>query len=118
MNIILFAHQNWGIETIRTINKTSHNIVQVFTHPLDMDKNEKIWYDSVAEECHSHKIPVKERTSLTDDDYRGLPGHICAIRNNGIIVTCSMNHKENQTIFLSSLSFENNKTTSSDFFKL
>lgn len=68
MKIILFAHQNWGIETIRTIKQTEHEIVQVFTHPLNMDKNEKIWYDSVKDECDIYQIPVNERISLTDDD--------------------------------------------------
>jgi methionyl-tRNA formyltransferase len=68
MKIILFAHQNWGVETIRTILQTQHEIVQVFTHPLDMDKNEKIWYDSVKDECELHQISVKQRIKLTNED--------------------------------------------------
>lgn len=68
MKILLFAHQNWGVETIRTIKKTKHEIIHVFTHPMDMDKNEKTWYESVKHECELHNIPVMERKNIEDDD--------------------------------------------------
>jgi len=68
MKILVFAHQNWGVKSIETILQTQHEIIHVFTHPLDMDKNEKIWYDSVEELCLKNNIPVTKRTSLKDED--------------------------------------------------
>jgi methionyl-tRNA formyltransferase len=68
MKIVLFAHQNWGTKSIETILSTSHEILHVFTHPIDMDKNEKVWYDSVKEKCITNNIPVSERISINDED--------------------------------------------------
>ena len=68
MKLVLFAHQNWGIKAIDTFSKMDIEIAKVFTHPLDMDKHEKVWYDSVKEKCDSLKIPVTEKTSITNSD--------------------------------------------------
>jgi methionyl-tRNA formyltransferase len=68
MKIILFAHQNWGIRTIETILKTSHEILQVFTHPMDMDPHEKVWYGSVKTKCLEQDLNVEERKNLIEND--------------------------------------------------
>ena len=67
MKIIIFGHQNWGIETIKALKK-EHLILHVFTHPLDMDKHEKVWYKSLTEICQENKIPVTERTKIEKND--------------------------------------------------
>lgn len=72
MKIILFAHQNWGVQAIRTLIKTEHEIKHVFTHPLSMDKYEKIWYDSVVNECIKYNIPVEEKTNVDDFDIQTI----------------------------------------------
>lgn len=68
MKIILFAHENSGIKTIQELRRSKHTIVNVYTHPLHMDKHEKVWYESVRKECEKYSIPVVERTTLTDQD--------------------------------------------------
>lgn len=68
MKLILFAHQNWGVVAIKELINSNHEILYVFTHPFDMDKHEKVWYKSVTEQCNKLKIPVEEKTSVTDND--------------------------------------------------
>lgn len=68
MKIVLFGHQNWGLEAIRTIIETKHELVYVYTHPIDMDKHEKIWYDSISSECNKNGISCEEKKSLTEND--------------------------------------------------
>ena len=36
---------------------------------MNMDKNEKVWYNSVIDACKKYNIPVKEKTVLDDDDF-------------------------------------------------
>ena len=72
MKIILFGHQNWGIEAIKTITNLNHELLFVYTHPLDMDKHEKIWYDSLSVECNKLKIPFEERSSLNENDIKKI----------------------------------------------
>jgi len=67
MRIIIFGHQNWGIETINIL-KDEHTILRVFTHPLDMDKHEKVWYPSLTEICREYGIPIMERARLEEKD--------------------------------------------------
>jgi len=68
MKIILFGHQNWGIKAVETINQTNHDLVHVYTHPLDMDKNEKVWYDSLTQVCKKLGIAVTEQNFVSDLD--------------------------------------------------
>ena len=68
MKIILFAHQNWGVYAVRYLARTNHEIVRVYTHPLDMDKYEKVWYDSVSLECKKYGIEVEERSKISNED--------------------------------------------------
>jgi methionyl-tRNA formyltransferase len=72
MKIILFGHQNWGIEAIRTLNGTNHELAYVYTHPIDMDKNEKVWYDSLSLECKKAGIPYEEKKSLNENDIKKI----------------------------------------------
>lgn len=72
MKIVLFGHQNWGLEAIRTIIETKHELVYVYTHPIDMDKHEKIWYDSLSVECEKLKIPFEEKSSLNETDVENI----------------------------------------------
>jgi len=68
MKIVLFAHQNWGVEIIKELSHSKHEIQFVFTHPLDMDKHETVWYNSVKNECDKLSIKVVEKNSVNDDD--------------------------------------------------
>jgi len=68
MKILLFAFTNWGLVALTTLMETNHQILCVYTHPMDMDKNEKIWFDSVTEECNRNNILVKEKTKLNTED--------------------------------------------------
>lgn len=68
MRIIPFAFTNWGVKGVETLISSNHEIPYVFTHPLDMDKNENVWFDSVKELCENNGILVKEKTSLNDED--------------------------------------------------
>lgn len=70
MKIILFAFTNWGIKGLQTLIQKNHEILCVYTHPMNMDKNEKIWFGSVKEECEKNNIPVKEKTKLEENDER------------------------------------------------
>lgn len=72
MKIILFAHQNWGVKTIETITKTNHQIIHVFTHPIDLDKNEKIWYESVEKECQKYDIPITIKANVNEEDEKKI----------------------------------------------
>lgn len=72
MKIVLFGHQNWGLEAIRTLNETKHELVYVYTHPLNMDKHEKIWYDSISSECKKMAISCEEKKSLTENDIKKI----------------------------------------------
>lgn len=72
VKLVLFAHQNWGIKSVQVLGSTNHEIALVFTHPLNMDKDEKVWYDSVKTECSKLNIPVVERTNVTEDDLRTI----------------------------------------------
>jgi len=65
MKIILFGHQNWGLKAVETLVGTNNELVQVYTHPLEMDKHENVWYESVKNKCEKLRIPVEERTNLT-----------------------------------------------------
>lgn len=67
MKLVIFAHQNWGVECIKELIH-KHEILYVFTHPLDMDRHEKVWYSSVKEECISLNIPVEEKINASDID--------------------------------------------------
>ncbi|MDE2590562.1 MAG: methionyl-tRNA formyltransferase, partial [Patescibacteria group bacterium] len=66
------AHTNWGVTAVRTLIKSKHKILHVYTHPMNMDKHEKSWYESVKEECERNNIPVTERTKLTEEDSRSI----------------------------------------------
>jgi methionyl-tRNA formyltransferase len=68
MDIVLFAHQNWGVSTLKTILNSKHIVKHVFTHPLDMDKNEKIWYSSVEKYCKGNNIKFTLRKTVSDKD--------------------------------------------------
>lgn len=65
VKIVIFAHQNWGVRAISELIKTDYEISFVFTHPLDMDKNETVWYDSVKKLCDQNKIPVDEKINIS-----------------------------------------------------
>jgi len=46
-----------------------HNLILlVFTHPTDFYKSEKVWYDSVKDECVKNGLQVIERAKLTHED--------------------------------------------------
>ncbi len=68
MKLILFAHQNWGIKAINAFFDMKLDIAKVYTHSLDMDKHEKVWYDSIKNICNEKNIPVLECSKLTDFD--------------------------------------------------
>ena len=68
MRIILFGHQNWGVKAIEAILNTRHELIHVFTHPEDYDKNEKVWYSSVEESCKKNDIPFSICTKIEKDD--------------------------------------------------
>lgn len=72
MKIILFGHQNWGLEAIRALNDSNHELVYVYTHPSDMDKNEKTWYDSLSVECEKLGIAFEEKISLEESDVKKI----------------------------------------------
>ncbi|MEM4249810.1 MAG: methionyl-tRNA formyltransferase [Candidatus Nitrosotenuis sp.] len=72
MNLILFAHQNWGVEAIKEIHRSEHKILRVYTHPMDMDKHEKQWYHSVKQECEKLAINVEERKNILDQDIQTI----------------------------------------------
>jgi methionyl-tRNA formyltransferase len=76
MKIVIFAHQNWGIKGIEILLKTNHEIIQVFTHPLNMDKHEKVWYESVVDICTKNNIPILEKTK-TDEEIFNLIKSMC-----------------------------------------
>jgi methionyl-tRNA formyltransferase len=67
MKIIVFAYQNWGVKAIKTILSMNHEIIQVITHPTDMDKNEKNWFESVKEECIKNQIKCLEKTNSDNE---------------------------------------------------
>lgn len=67
MKIVLFAYQNWGVKAIEAIMKSHHKLLHVYTHPPDLDKNEKIWFQSVKETCDVNKTPVSEIARLDND---------------------------------------------------
>ena len=75
MKVILFAHQNWGIKAINTFFDMKLEIVKVYTHPLDMDKHESVWYDSIKKICDEKNIPVSEITKITDSDVSEIKSH-------------------------------------------
>lgn len=68
MKVVLFAHQNWGLKAIDAFTQSNIEIVKVFTHPLDMDMHENVWYDAISPYCEQKNIVVSERTKLTDED--------------------------------------------------
>ena len=72
MKIVLFGHQNWGVKAVNVFSELGMDIAKVFTHPLDMDEHEKVWYESVKEICDKKGIPVEERTKLTNDDVKEI----------------------------------------------
>ena len=72
MRIVLFAHTNLGVACIRKLINTNNEILLVFTHPSNADKNEKVWYESVRDECMNKNILVQERTKLTEEDYKKI----------------------------------------------
>jgi methionyl-tRNA formyltransferase len=68
MKLVIFAHQNWGVEAIKKLNGSKHEILHVFTHPLNMDPKEKVWYPSVKDECKKLNLSVEEKLSISDQD--------------------------------------------------
>ena len=68
LKLILFTHTNLGVACIKQLINTKNEILMVFTHPTEADENEKIWYDSVKDECVKNRLPVEERTKLTEED--------------------------------------------------
>lgn len=68
MRLVLLANQNWGVQSIRALMRTSHKILTVYTHPREMDKHERVWYESVKEECDRNNIEVAERITLSAGD--------------------------------------------------
>jgi len=68
MKIIPFAFTNWGLKGVETLISKNHEVPFVFTHPLTMDKNENVWFDSINELCNKNGIPIKETISLNNDD--------------------------------------------------
>lgn len=66
--MVLFSNQNWGAHSIKALIGTKHQILMVYTHPTNMDKNEKVWYESVKDLCVQNNINVKERITLTEED--------------------------------------------------
>ena len=103
MKLILFAHTDLGINSIKRLIQTENEILLVFTHPTDFDKNEKVWYGSVKDECIKNNIKILERVKLTLDDINMVknldPDIIFAINWRRIIPTpvlkipkyCSLN---------------------------
>ena len=65
----------------------------------------------------NQKIFVK-KAQLINEDFRGPGGRVCAIRKDGIIVTCGNNHKENQAILITEISTEEKSLEPNEFFKL
>jgi methionyl-tRNA formyltransferase len=61
------------------------------------------------------KIHIK-KAKLVEDDYRGLPGRICSITNEGVIVTCGTNHKINQGLLIMEIGVNGKKMKAKDFF--
>jgi len=68
LNIVLFAHHNWGVNAIKVLQGSKHKVIRVYTHPLDMDKHEKLWYESVKNACEKYGIAVEEKTKVTEED--------------------------------------------------
>ncbi len=56
MKIVVFAYHNIGCVGIKTLLKNKFKIAAVFTH-ID-NKNENIWFESVADLCAEKNIPV------------------------------------------------------------
>jgi methionyl-tRNA formyltransferase len=68
LKIVVFGHQNWLIKGLETLNSLKCDVLHVFTHPLDMDKNEKVWYSSAVSLCNKLSIPVSERKKIIPED--------------------------------------------------
>jgi len=68
MKVIVLANQDWGITAIEIFRKLDIEILKVFTHPVTMDPNDTVWYNSVKKKCEEYKISVSERTTLQNED--------------------------------------------------
>lgn len=68
MKIVLFAFTNWGLEALKTLIHSNHQISHVYTHPLDMDKNEKVWFESISKICKENNLSFEEKTKLDEKD--------------------------------------------------
>jgi methionyl-tRNA formyltransferase len=68
MKIVLFAFQDVGVETLKILVEHDYKIQVVYTHPMNMDKNEKKWFKSVKQECIKSKLLIKERIALQKRD--------------------------------------------------
>jgi len=64
---------------------------------------------------HNDKQIFVKTASLAKNDFRGLPGRICSITNDGIIVTCGNNNK-NQALLIQSIMIDGEKKLANEFF--
>ena len=60
--VVIFAYHSMGVIAIRTLSKSSVNILLVITHKDNPSEN--IWFNSVAELCEKEKIKY-----IYSDDY-------------------------------------------------
>jgi methionyl-tRNA formyltransferase len=67
MKCVVFAYSQLGHDCLQYIlTKTPYQVAAVFTH--EDAASETIWFDSVANLAHAHRIPVFTPTSLKGDD--------------------------------------------------
>ena len=61
------------------------------------------------------KLFIK-KAELIEEDFRGLPGHICNLFY-GIIITCGTNHDVNQALKITEISVNDFTISPKDYFK-
>jgi len=62
------------------------------------------------------KIYIK-KAKLTNEDFRGMQGRICSIRDDGVIVTCGNDHTKNQSVLITEIAIEDKIFKPRDYFK-
>ena len=65
---------------------------------------------------YNNKQILVKTASLVKNDLRGLPGRICSITDDGIIVTCGNNNK-NQALLIQSIMIDGEKKSANKFFR-